>query len=129
MRSLFIVACYAACATAVKLPEACCAFGGNGAAILSGKATVSLPTASGAFVPQIVPAVLASDGSSFSGVILNGTSPDSSSAGWIVSGNSTGQTIIVWTANPGAPPTCSRASAPPTSYVPTFAFCNGAGSL
>jgi hypothetical protein len=124
-----LVACASATAAA---PQPCCAFGGNGAATLIGNSVLAFPTDSSS-APSLYPLAMTVSGDdaaeqyvSFLVAPEDGNSM-ASLAGWLITGNATGQTIYVWRNVSGTPECSSASAASPEYYVPSFSLCAGSG--
>jgi hypothetical protein len=134
MRALLASALTLAAASAA--PSSCCAFGGNGAATLLGTAIINVaPQAT--TENQAMSILLALDPNPEDSVVIaalnstDTTSPvETSTAGWMITGNSTSQTMFTWRYVDGRI-SCTTASAPaPERYVQSFVLCAGvAGSM
>lgn len=108
---------------------ACCAFGGSGASTIYGISTVS--AFPGANFATIYSVLAGTDGATFLSVGVNATSsPAQSLEGFIITSNSTGQTLTFWANNSAVTtPYCySTSVAYPDSFLPGFQFCQGASS-
>jgi hypothetical protein len=118
---------YAALAAvgAVAQP-ACCAYGGNGAAVIDGMAVLDI---NDGFGSRVIPMTLAGDPTSSSvAVLVNASTPEEAVAGWIITQNSTMQLMTLWYNNTvGNTPVCGQGTAPlDDGFVPGFAMCPGA---
>jgi hypothetical protein len=117
---------YAALAAvgAVAQP-ACCAYGGNGAAIIDGMGMLDINDGRGT---RLTPITLAGDPTSAAVVVLvNASTPEDAVAGWIITQNSTMQLMTLWyNNNEAGAPYCSQGTAPlDAGFVPGFAMCPG----
>ena len=100
-------------------PSPCCAYNGEGSALLHG--IISVAGIKGFPEPIILDAWLGGDGLTYNSVVINGTTPENATAGWILSNNATSQTLTVYNAG-----ICHTASTPlSTKWVDAFGFCGG----
>jgi hypothetical protein len=103
-------------------PSPCCAYNGNGAAMLHG--IISISNIKGYPEPIVLDAWAGGDGISYNAVLINGTTPDTAAAGWIISNNATHQTFTVFNSQ------CHSSSTPLSSkWVDSFGFCGGSGNF
>jgi len=117
-------------------PTGCCVLGGDGSGIIVGGGP--LATAPGA-APSLTSLALGASPAGGFVTVLAGfkqtgappAGPEAASAGWIITrGADGGQNLTAWaSAGGGAPPVCTRASAPAGAFVSAFAMCAGAGQL
>lgn len=112
----------------IKDAAGCCAFGGTGASTIYGVSTVS--AFPGAAFNTIYSVVAGTDGATFLSVGVNSTSIESSLEGFIITSNTTGQTLTFWANNSAVTtPYCySTSVAYPDSFLPGFQFCQGSGA-
>ena len=127
MRAISLLA---ACVAAQPPPPAgVCAFNGDGAATVTGVASIGLPGGNKGFVN--VPAAIAATGSSTDRpavfvLIAPKTGPSDALFGWAITQNATAQTLHAWTNDPAGAPTCvSDSVALPGYFVPGFSVCGG----
>ena len=120
--------CLLALVAAATAQSGCRAFGGDGAATLRGAGTLVVPpnmtTATNADLAVGMSGPAASQ--PFAAILIGpfsdaAPSPATSHAGWIVSGNATGQTLHFW--YPGVCETTSVAY--PQFFAPAFSFGGG----
>jgi hypothetical protein len=71
--------------------------------------------------PIVLDAWLGGDGVSYNSVVINGTTPETATAGWIISNNATSQTLTVY--NAGICNTVSTKAS--TKWVDAFGYCGG----
>jgi len=102
-----------------NIPSPCCAYNGNGAATLHG--IINVANINGFPEPMVLDAWAGGDGVTYNAVLINGTTPDNSIAGWVISNNATHQIFTVY--NDGI---CHSSSTPlATPWVKSFGFCGG----
>jgi len=116
----------------------CCVFNGQGAATITGTGIITLPGSNGqpntggSLAPIAIGAGTSASGDLFTSVIVGSTQGvEDSLAGWIITANSTGQTLTLWygTNEEGQTPTCDRVYVNfPESYIPSTKLCCGSGS-
>ena len=109
-------------------PAGVCAFNGDGAATVTGVASIGLPVGNKGFVN--VPAAIAATGSTDRPavfvLIAPKTGPSDALFGWAITQNATAQTLHAWTNDAGSTPTCvSDSVALPSYFVPGFSVCGG----
>ena len=116
-------------------PPPCCAYGGAGAMFAMGDGSFPVPAVPGATDgrPVLVPLAIAVSGpgaASWVTVLVDPTSgPSDALAGWLITENSTAQTMYVFSNIPGQGPQCKASSvAPPNAYVAGFSMCTGGAS-
>jgi hypothetical protein len=115
--------------------NSCCVYNGNGFATLFANSVITLPDINGqsgtgaSLVTSSLGSGTAINGDTFISVIIGSTeSVEESIAGWIITSNSTGQTLTLWynTNQNGRTPICSRVFAAfPESFVPSTNLCCG----
>ncbi len=107
----------------------CCVYGGAGSYFITGEAVAAVAPSQAS---RQIPAVAASDGSSMSIILLGGSSPDESFAGWLVFDNAVNNSQILrtWTGDEAGVPTACREFSTPISepYVASYAMCTGQDS-
>jgi hypothetical protein len=116
----------------------CCLFGGDGGVTMIADGVITLPDVNGqpgtsaTLAPISVGSGTSSSGDSFVSIIIGSTKGvEDSLAGWIITANSTGQTLTLWYGlnEEGRTPTCSRSSAAyPDSFVSSTKLCCGSGN-
>ena len=115
--------------------NSCCVYNGNGFATLFANSVITLPDINGqsgtgaSLVTSSLGSGTATNGDTFISVLIGSTeSVEESIAGWIITSNSTGQTLTLWynTNQNGRTPICSRTFAAfPESFVPSTNLCCG----
>jgi hypothetical protein len=112
----------------------CCAYNGEGAALLLGSGVLNaFPPASGSNEPTgpsyAAPmAIGVSPAKSFSTVLFAAASgPEDSRAGWIVTSNATNDVIFVWSNVSTSGPVCNAGVGARGSMVSEYALCAGSG--
>jgi hypothetical protein len=127
-------------AAAAAAASGCCAWNGNGAAILVGLGSFTFPgqCESGSGTPagsSFAPFQMGFSGPSkapfVSVLVAPATGVEDSIAGWTVLPNATtgGQTLVAWTNFDGQTPQCFRGYTEPGEvFVPGYSLCPGAAS-
>lgn len=129
MRSIvFLAALSSSFASTDEAASGCCAFGGNGAAISLGVATMTLPGQSETSTQ--LPIAFGSSGVTaapwISMVVAPKTSPEDSLLGWYISQNASAQTLYFWSNTTGEANCHSSSVALPDYFVQGFGQCTGA---
>jgi len=115
----FVTAFLSSSTTSLIPPSPCCAYNGEGSAMLHG--IISVAGIKGFAEPIVLDVWLGGDGLSFNSVVINGTTPEDATAGWILSNNKTSQTLTVYNAG-----ICHTASTPSFSkWIDALGFCGG----
>lgn len=134
-----ILSAIATAAAASAAPAGCCVLGGDGSGVIVGGGP--LATARGAAPALTSLALGASPAAGFVAVLAGfaqtdapPAGPEAARAGWIITRGAGGaQTLTAWApaagGGAGAPPVCTRDTAPAGGYVADFALCAGAGQL
>lgn len=110
--------------------DGCLAFGGGGAATLRGAGTLVVPPNVTATNADLALGISGPTAAPFAAVLVGpfadaAPSPSTAAAGWIVSGNATGQTLHFWYGG-----VCETATvAYPGFFAPGFAMGGGNGTI
>lgn len=105
----------------------CCYLGGDGTAVLQGGAAIDINNGLGTRFYSNSMLVL-DPASQALAVLINGSTSNQASAGWVISQNQTSQTLTRWYVDPQAPGVvqCSTSVVNlPTKFVSGFALCPG----
>lgn len=129
-RFAFAVAAVVAAAVASAEPEPCCAFGGDGSVTLYGTAVVNAAPGSASGRAGLYTFAGGLDATNQVQVALIGSiqASEKSIAGWIISANSTAQTLTFWANNTdGSAPYCYSTSLPSEAgkFIGGFSCCGG----